>query len=95
MAQGRVPEALETMAGWLRDLIVIRHDAAKVTHVDRIDGLRELSGHLPVGTLMDKIDVIRRARQRIDSYGNLRLTLEAMVLRLSQDCAKENRLSDH
>jgi DNA polymerase III gamma/tau subunit len=89
-----VPEALETMAGWLRDLIVIRHDAGKVINIDRTEGLQRAADRLSVGDLMDKIDAIRQAQESIDANGNLRLTLEAMVLRLSQDCAKGKRLYD-
>jgi DNA polymerase-3 subunit delta' len=91
----QVPEALETMTGWLRDLIVIRHDPGKVTHIDRSDSLQQVADRLSVGDLMTKIDIIREAQESIDANGNLRLTLEAMVLRLSQDCAKEERLVDH
>ena len=89
----QVPEALETMTGWLRDLIVVRYDADKVTNLDRVDGLRELSAGLSVGRLMAGIDVIRQAQTRIEANSNLRLTLEAMVLRLAKDCGKENRLN--
>ena len=87
----RVPEALETMAGWLRDLIVVRHTADRVTNADRIDSLLALAGRLPVATLMTKIDIIRKAQKSIESSANLRLTLEAMVLRLAQDRATEDR----
>jgi DNA polymerase-3 subunit delta' len=87
--KSRVPEALEIMTGWLRDLIVVRHNKKHVTNTDRIDALQELARQLPVGTLMTKIDIIRTARHRIEANSNLRLTLEAMVLRLLQDCVKE------
>jgi len=93
--KSRLPEALETMAGWLRDLIVIRHDTSKVTSTDRLDDLQALYGRLPVEFLIAKIDVIREAQKSIETNSNLRLTLEAMVLRLSQDCAKDKRLNSN
>ncbi len=91
--KARVPEALDTMTGWLRDLIVVCHDPKKVTNVDRIDGLQQLCGRVPVECLMAKIDIIRKAQRGIESNRNLRLTLEAMVLRLARECDKENGLN--
>ena len=93
-SKGRLPEALDTMAGWLRDVIVVRHDESKVTNNDRIGDLRKLSGHLPVAQLMSKLDVIRQAQSNLESSRNfnVRLTLEAMVLRLAKDYVKESRL---
>ena len=88
----RVPEALATMTGWLRDLIVVRHDTGKIVNIDRFDTLQQNGEKLPTASLMAKIDVIAAAQKTIESHGNLRLTLEAMVLRLAQDCGKENRL---
>ena len=93
----KLPEALDTMAGWLRDLIVVRHDESKVTNVDRIDSLRTLCEQLPVDGLMAQIDVIRQAKRNIESSRNfnVRLTLEAMVLRLAKDYAKGQRLNQN
>ena len=91
--KGRTAEALETMAGWLRDLIVVRHDAGKVINADRIDGLQQLCRQLPTAALLAKIDAICQAQRSIESNCNLRLTLEAMVLRLAQDYANEKSLN--
>ena len=89
----RVTEALEAMTAWLRDLIVIRHDMDKAVNVDRKDELRTLSQRLPVQILINKMGVIRQAHRSIESNSNMRLTLEAMVLRLAQDCGKKDVLS--
>jgi DNA polymerase-3 subunit delta' len=81
-------DALAIMITWLRDMIVCRYTPDKVINRDTIDRLEEVSYKISVRSLADKIKTIQVAQKNIDANSNLRLTLEAMMLRLTKDCDK-------
>ena len=81
-------DALAIMITWLRDMIVCRYIPDKVINRDTINRLEEISYKISVRSLVDKIETIQIAQKNIDANGNLRLTLEAMMLRLTKDCDK-------
>ena len=84
----RLSEALETMIIWLRDLIVYKYDPEKVINADLIDILQAGSSNIKTRSLISKIETIQAAQKDIKANSNLRLTLEAMMLRLAKDCDK-------
>lgn len=84
----RLGVAMETMITWLRDLIVCKYDPEKVINADLIDILQAGSSNITTRSLISKIETIQAAQTDIKSNSNLRLTLEAMMLRLAIDCDK-------
>jgi DNA polymerase-3 subunit delta' len=79
-----VEDALTTLSCWLRDMLVYPFDPDRVINKDLIDKLAKVSQNIPTGSLLEGIEIIRRARRKIAANANLRLTLEAMMLQLTQ-----------
>ena len=79
----QVLEALDVLAEWWRDLLVVRAGAAElVTNVDREDEIRELARRLDFGTILDAVRRIRRARRLLEQNVHPRLTLDNLALAL-------------
>ena len=79
-------DRLSAMITWMRDIIVCRYAPDRVINIDMIDRLREISRKISVKSLTAKIEAVQTAQKNIDANSNLRLTLEAMMLRLAKDC---------
>jgi DNA polymerase-3 subunit delta' len=77
----QVLEALDVLAEWWRDLLVVRAGAGElVTNVDREDEIRELARRLDFGTILDAVRRIRRARRLLEQNVHPRLTLDNLAL---------------
>ena len=74
--------SLETMMGWLRDIIVCRYKPDHVINADLIDKLKKVSQKIPETTILKKMEVISTAQKDIEANANLRLVMELMMLRL-------------
>ena len=79
----KVSDSLAALLTWLRDLIVWRYAPERIVNTDLIDILQNVSEKNPVGSVLNKMDVIRTAQKDIEANANLRLTLEVMMLRLA------------
>ena len=77
-------DSLEVMKSWLRDLIVGRMNPERVINRDLISEIQQTSQKISVTTLLDKIDTIQKAQNAIHTGTNLRLAMEAMVLKLAK-----------
>lgn len=81
---GRASEALEWIARWLRDLLLVAVDADPETllNIDRLPELRAMARRIEPDILTDlltELDAVERAAAR---NLNLQLVLEAVLLRL-------------
>ena len=80
-----VPEALEMITSYLRDLVIFRYDPAKIINKDLIPKIQKTSQQTTVASLLSKINEIQIAQQNIQANANLRLALETLVMRLARN----------
>lgn len=79
-----VPESLEVMKSYLRDLVICKYDPAKIINQDLSKRIQSTSEKITVTSLLAKIKEIHTAQQHLQANANLRLTLEALVMRLAK-----------
>jgi DNA polymerase-3 subunit delta' len=79
-----LPDSLEVMKSWLRDLVVGQFNPERVVNQDLAQKIQQASQKMSIAVLLDKIDTIQATQNAIHAGTNLRLALEAMVLRLAK-----------
>ncbi len=79
-----LPDSLEVMKSWLRDLLVGQFNPEGVINQDLIQKIQQASQKMSIPALLDKIDTIQATQNAIHAGTNLRLALEAMVLKLAK-----------
>ena len=79
-----LPDSLEVMKTWLRDLVVGQFNPEGVINQDLIQKIQPASQKMSIPALLDKIDTIQATQNAIHAGTNLRLALEAMVLKLAK-----------
>ena len=77
-------DSLDVMKSWLRDLAVGRLNPERIVNQDLAPKIRHASQQMSIDVLLEKIDTIQATQNAIQAGTNLRLALEAMVLRLAQ-----------
>jgi DNA polymerase-3 subunit delta' len=77
-------DSLEVMKSWLRDLVVGQIDPGQVLNQDLALKIQQSSQKISIAALLDKIDTIQTTQNSIQAGTNLRLALEAMVLKLAR-----------
>jgi DNA polymerase-3 subunit delta' len=78
-------DSLEVMKSWLRDLVVGQLNPERVINQDLALEIQQASQKMSTAALLDKIDTIQATQNAIHAGTNLRLALEAMVLRLAKN----------
>ncbi len=78
-----VEESLEIITMWLRDCLVARFAPTLVFNRDRQEALSDAAERIRPASLLACIDAVNGARTALKSNTNPRLTLDAMVLRMS------------
>ena len=79
-----LPDALEVMTSWLRDLVIGKLYPEKILNQDLAAKVQQASQQTSLASLLAKIETIQSARRAIHAGTNLRLAMEAMVLRLAR-----------
>jgi DNA polymerase-3 subunit delta' len=79
----RVPDSLEMIKSYLRDLVICKHCPEKIINTDLTGKIQHTSPKLSTEALLSKISAIQSAQKQIQANANLRLTLEAMIMRLA------------
>jgi DNA polymerase-3 subunit delta' len=78
-----IPEILEVMVSWVRDLVVARHCPERIIHQDLRNQILSASRRTEVPGLIQATGALEEARRRIQANANPRLALEALLLRLA------------
>ncbi len=78
-----LPEALEVLKVWLRDLVICKFHPPKIINQDLADTIDKASQNESVSALIAKFETIQTAQKSIRGNANARLTLEAMMLKLA------------
>jgi DNA polymerase-3 subunit delta' len=79
-----LPDALEIIKVWFRDLVISQYDPAKIINQDARDKIRIASQQIDISVLLSKVDAVQKVQNRITASTNLRLTLENLLIRLAQ-----------
>ena len=79
-----LPDTLEIMKSWLRDLAVGKLYPEKIIHQDLTENIQRLSQKISMASLLSMIETIQSAQNSIQPGTNLRLAMDAMILKLSR-----------
>ncbi len=78
-----IPDSLEVIQSWLRDLVIYKYSPEKIINRDLTDKVQSASQQADVKLLLSKIEAVQTAQRNIEAKANLRLTLEALIMRLA------------
>jgi DNA polymerase-3 subunit delta' len=79
-----LPDVLEVMKSWLRDLVIGKLCPEKIIHQDLTENVLRVSQKMSMASLLSKIETIQSTQNAIQAGSNLRLAMETMVLKLSR-----------
>ena len=79
-----LPDALEIMKFWLRDLVIGKFYPEKIIHQDLAENVHQMAPKMSTTSLLSKIETIQSTQNTIKAGTNLRLAMETMVLKLSR-----------
>ncbi len=77
-------DSLDVMKSWLRDLVVGQLNPERVINQDLAQKIEQTSQKMSIAALLDKIDMMQATQNAIQTGTNLRLAIEAMVLKLAR-----------
>ena len=78
-----IQDSLEVLKAWLRDLVIYKFCPEKIINKDFEDTIRNASQNESVSALILKIETIHSTQKSIRGNANVRLALEAMMLKLA------------
>jgi DNA polymerase-3 subunit delta' len=81
----RLAESLEVMLSWFRDRLVRLYGSGKIINQDLIPLPDWGSQNENPEMLLTKIRAVRAAEKAVAANANLRLTIEGLILRLSEN----------
>ncbi len=81
---GTIPESLEILMSWHRDLLVCRFAPEKVINQDLLDRLLPASRGAPARDPLSIIEAIHSAGRDIEANGNARLCLETLTMKIAK-----------
>jgi DNA polymerase-3 subunit delta' len=79
-----IPDSLEVMKAWLRDLVIQKLNPEKITNRDLAAQVKNSSPKMSMASLFEKINMIQSTEYSIQAGTNLRLAMEALVLKLAR-----------
>lgn len=79
-----LPDALEVLKSWLRDLVIAKIHPDRIINHDLTSKLNRLSPKMSLPLLLSKFETIQSTQNAIQTGTNIRLAMESMVLKLSQ-----------
>jgi len=78
-----LPESLEMIESYLRDLVVCKYCPEKIVNKDLQSKIQNRSQKMTTASLLSKIRIVQSAQKDLRANANLRLTLEVLVMRLA------------
>ena len=76
---------LEFMKSWLRDMAVVKGGSENVINRDLLPRIQQAAQHCSTMTVLADIDRLETARKKIEANANIRLTMDIMLMKISQD----------
>lgn len=78
-----IQAALDDLAGWLRDCVIVTQGGAPLIHTDAADSVAGDAAALGATRLLEALDLVLATREAMEVNVQTGLTLEAMFLELS------------
>jgi DNA polymerase-3 subunit delta' len=82
--KGKVPEILEIIKSWLRDLVMAKYYPDKILNQDIHNAIISASQDTNTKSLLSKIDLVQSTQNSIRANSNIRLLLEVMLMKLAR-----------
>lgn len=81
----QLPEILEILQAFYRDLLLFRHGwpEADLVNIDLIDKIRRIAGRETVPSLLRKLDVISDSRRQLERNVNRQLAMDVLLMHLA------------
>lgn len=81
----QLPEILEILQAFYRDLLLFRHGwpEADLVNIDLIDKIRRIAGRETVPSLLRKLDVIADSRRQLERNVNRQLAMDVLLMHLA------------
>ena len=79
-----LPEALEVIKSWLRDLVVAKISPKNIINHDLTLKLQQTSRKITLSSLLSKFEAVQSTQNAIKAGINTRLAMESMILKLSR-----------
>jgi len=79
-----LPEALEVIKSWLRDLVAAKISPQNIINHDLTAKLQQTSQKITLSSLLSKFEAVQSTQNAIKAGINTRLALESMILKLSR-----------
>ncbi len=79
-----LPDALEVLKSWLRDLVIAKLHPDRIINHDLASKLQQSSQLTSLTALLSRFETIQSAQNAIQAGTNIRLAMEAMVLKLAR-----------
>jgi len=79
-----LPDALEVLKTWLRDLVIAKLHPDRMINHDLASKLQQASQKMSLASLLSKFETIQSTQNAIQAGTNIRLAMESMVLKLSR-----------
>jgi DNA polymerase-3 subunit delta' len=80
----KIPEILEIIKSWLRDLVMARTCPDKILNRDIIEDIRLASQGTQTNSLLSKIESVQSTQNSLHANPNIRLALEVMLTKLAR-----------
>ena len=80
----KIPELLEIIKCWLRDLVMAHFYPDKILNQDLRRAIQKTSQDTKIDSLLSKIDLVQSAQNRIQANPNMRLLMEVMLMELAK-----------
>jgi DNA polymerase-3 subunit delta' len=81
-AKDKLPDALEMIMMWFRDVLMFKVTPDRIINEDYENKIRSAAQRESVNSLLEKVEAVHAAQKAIARNANARLTLEVMLLRL-------------
>jgi DNA polymerase-3 subunit delta' len=79
-----LPDALEVLKSWLRDLTIAKLHPGRMRHHDLASDLEQVSQTRSLHSLLSNFEIIQSTHRAIHAGTNIRLAIESMMLKLRQ-----------
>jgi len=79
-----LPDALEVLKSWLRDLVIAKLYPDRIINHDLASKLQQSSQRTSLTSLLSRFETIQSTQNAIQAGTNLRLAMESMVLKLAR-----------
>ncbi len=82
--KGKIPEILEIIKSWLRDLVMAKTYPDKILNQDIRQDIQLASQGIETNSLLSKIELVQTTQNNLQANLNVRLLLEVMLMKLAK-----------